>query len=218
MNARNSTPWNTAGNGRMTLLLNGFSDFRTSILSEIGAYTGNPDIAEVEALCLQALAGIKAEWHEKVAGPDKESVELFYNQSRGMLYELMWWHTLIEDLSPLAYVVALHFARLHGCGDYLDFGCGVGSGGLLFAKNGIKTTLADISSVALDFSSWRFSKRALSARHIDLKECALPENSFDFITAMDVFEHLVQPEKTVHDLWKALQAGRVPVRPLPRRG
>ena len=62
------------------------------------------------------------------------------------------------------------------------------SGGLLFAKSGIKATLAD-KSAALDFSSWRFFKRGLSARHIDLKECALPENSFDFITAMDVFEH-----------------------------
>jgi SAM-dependent methyltransferase len=189
------------------LLLNGFSDFRTSILSEIGAYTGNPDLKGVETLCLHALARVKGEWHEKVAGTDKESVELFYNQSQGMLYELMWWHTLIEDLSPLAYVVALHFARLHGCGNYLDFGCGVGSGGLLFAKSGIKATLADISSAALDFSSWRFSQRGLSARHIDLKECALPENSFDFITAMDVFEHLVQPEKTVHDLRKALRPG-----------
>ena len=86
-------------------------------------------------------------------------------------------------------------------------GGGVGPGGLLFAKNGIKASLADINSAALDFSSWRSSKRGLSARHIDLKECALPENSFDFITAMNVFEHLVQPEKTVHDLRKALRPG-----------
>ncbi|MGP8089337.1 MAG: hypothetical protein ACLPUX_04470, partial [Syntrophobacteraceae bacterium] len=72
------------------LLLNGFSDLRASILSEIGAYTGNPDLKEVETLCMQALARVKGEWREKVASPDKESVELFYNQSQGMLYELMW--------------------------------------------------------------------------------------------------------------------------------
>ena len=64
----------------------------------------------------------RREWHEKVAGPDKESVELFNYQSQGMLYQLMWRHTPIEDLSPLACVVALHFNRLHGCGNYLDFG------------------------------------------------------------------------------------------------
>ena len=131
-----------------------------------------------------------------------------FHKCQELYTELMWWHTLIEDLSPLAYVVALHFARLHGCGNYL-ISAVIGGlrGGLLFAKSGIKATLADISSAALDFSSWRFSKRGLSARHIDLKECALPENSFDFITAMDVFEHLVQPEKTAHDLWKALRPG-----------
>jgi SAM-dependent methyltransferase len=195
------------GEWEKALLLDGFSDFRTSILSEISSYTENPDLRDVEKLCLQALARIKGEWHETVTSLDKESVEIFYNQSQGMLYELMWWHTLIEDLSPLAYVVALRFAQLNGCRDYLDFGCGVGSGGLIFAKSGFGATLADISSVALDFSAWRFAKRGLSARHIDLKLNTLPENSFDFITAMDVFEHLVQPEKTVNDLWKALRPG-----------
>ena len=195
------------GEWERALMLDGFTDFRMSILSEISAYTGNPDLHDVEDLCLQALARIKREWHETIASPDKESVEVFYDQSQGMLYELMWWHTLIEDHSPLAYVVALRFSRLHGCRDYLDFGCGVGSGGLLFAINGHNTTLADISSVALDFSAWRFAKRGFLARYIDLKQNTLPENSFDFITAMDVFEHLVQPEKAVNDLWKALKPG-----------
>ena len=52
-----------------------------------------------------------------------------------------------EDLSPLAYVLALRFAQQHGCQSYLDFGAGVGSGGLLFARHGLQTTLADISSL-----------------------------------------------------------------------
>ena len=119
------------------------------------------------------------------------------------------WHPLIQDLSPLRPPTWSHCIS-PGCTDAGTISIsavGWASGGLLFAKSGIKATLADISSAALDFSSWRFSKRGLSARHIDLKECALPENSFDFITAMDVFEHLVQPEKTAHDLWKALRPG-----------
>jgi hypothetical protein len=32
-----------------------------------------------------------------------------------MLYELMWWHTLNEDASPLAYVTALRFAQQREC-------------------------------------------------------------------------------------------------------
>ena len=53
------------------LLLDGFSDLRASILSEIGAYTGNPDLNEVEALCMQALARVKGEWREKSPAPIK---------------------------------------------------------------------------------------------------------------------------------------------------
>jgi SAM-dependent methyltransferase len=189
------------------LLLNGCPDLRQSLLSEIGSYLGKQDLSEVETLCSRALADIRGEWHEKVANVDEKSVETFYDESQGMLYELMWWHTLLDDLSPLAYVVALKFAGQHGCRSYLDFGSGVGSGGILFTRNGLSATLADISSTALNFSSWRFARRNLEARHIDLKEDRLPENSFDFITAMDVFEHLVDPTKTVRAVWSALKKG-----------
>ena len=100
---------------------------------------------------------------------DQDSVENFYNESEAMIYELMWWHTLSEDASPLAYVTALHFAKMHGCRSYLDFGAGVGSGGILFARHGLDVTLADISSPMLDFSQWRFRLRGLSAHFVDLK-------------------------------------------------
>jgi hypothetical protein len=49
----------------------------------------------------------------------------------------------------------LHFARQYGCQCYLDFGSGVGSGGILFARHGFEVTLADISSTLLGFSPWR---------------------------------------------------------------
>jgi mycofactocin glycosyltransferase len=195
------------GDWEKALLLNGHTDLRQSILSEICSYLGKQDLCEVETLCSRALADIRGEWHEKVVSVDEKSVETFYDKSEGMLYELMWWHTLIDDLSPLAYVVALKFAGQHGCKSYLDFGSGVGSGGILFARSGISVTLADISSTALNFSSWRFAKRNLQARHIDLKEDRLTENGFDFITAMDVFEHLVDPTRTVRTLWAALKQG-----------
>ena len=71
-------------------------------------------------------------------------------QSQATMYELMWWHTLVDDNSPLAYVTALQFgpaARV----SYLpvDFGAGVGSGGILFARHGFAVTLADISSTTV---------------------------------------------------------------------
>jgi 2-polyprenyl-3-methyl-5-hydroxy-6-metoxy-1,4-benzoquinol methylase len=187
------------------LLLQGFNDLEASIAFEIGLYTGSEDVEEVKRRCLDALSNIKVEWQRNVRDLSKESVERFYGDSRAMLYELMWWHTLTEDLSPLAYVNAMQFAEQHGCRDFLDFGSGVGSGGILFARHGFNVALADISSAALDFGRWRFERRNLPAVHIDLKESALPEASFDFITAMDVFEHLVDPVEAVQAISRALK-------------
>jgi SAM-dependent methyltransferase len=124
-----------------------------------------------------------------------------------MIYELMWWHSLSEDDSPLAYVTALHFAQMHGCRTYLDFGAGVGSGGIVFARHGLDVTLADISSAMLSFSQWRFGLRDLSAQFIDLKVGGLPGNAYDMLAAMDVFEHLVDPVQTVDELWRSLKPG-----------
>jgi len=189
------------------LLMDSLQDLAESILWELGEYTGNRDGEEIRRRCLHAVAHIKAEWHRNVKDVNRQSVERFYADSEAMIYELMWWHTLSEDLSPLAYVTALEFARGNGCRDFLDFGSGVGSGGILFARHGFAVTLGDISPVSLDFSRWRFERRRLRAVHLDLRDAVLPEAAFDFVTAMDVFEHLVDPGEAVGTLSRALKPG-----------
>ncbi len=44
----------------------------------------------------------------------------------------------------------------------------------------------------------------MNARIIDLKHQSLPSKAFDFVTAMDVFEHLVNPVATVDQIAEAL--------------
>src|SRR5207253_421114 len=98
------------------------------------------------------------------------------------IYELMWWHTLTDDTSPLAYVTALQVAERQAGRRSLDFGAGVGSGAVLFARHGFEVALADISSTLQRFSKWRLELRKLPARLIDLKATKLPSDAFDFIT------------------------------------
>ena len=192
---------------RDALCLKPYADLQESLLTELGTYVGCDDPAEIESRCHGALAALKEEWRSKVVACDAPSVEKYYAESQSVIYELMWWHTLADDISPLAYVTALHFARRHGCRRYLDFGAGVGSGGLLFAKEGLDVTLADISSPLQDFCKWRFGRRGWSADFIDLKTDNLPAGAFDLVTAMDVFEHLVDPVETAERLWQALVPG-----------
>lgn len=51
--------------------------------------------------------------------------------------------------------------------------------------------------------------RGIPATYIDLKTTDLPAEQYDFITAMDVFEHIAQPEKAIEPLVKALRPGGI---------
>jgi SAM-dependent methyltransferase len=192
---------------RTALLLDGRDDLKTSLLSEIAEHLPHHDPSTVEPRCRDAVGALAREWSEQVAAPDRISVERYYDRSETYVYDLMWWHSLVDDDGPLAYVTALDFATGRGCRDALDFGAGVGAGGILFARSGFDVTLADISSTLLHFGQRRFEARRLRARFIDLKTSALPSNGFDIVTAMDVFEHLADPVGAIDDIARALKPG-----------
>lgn len=176
-------------------------------LDELAMHFRGRDRAELERWCTDATGRLKADWHAG-GGNAAGAIERFYDENEGHIFDLMWWHTLRDDLSPLAYVVALDFARRHGCRDYLDFGSGVGSGAILFARHGLAVTLADISSTLLQFARERLARRGLPASFIDLKTSRLPvTGTFDIITAMDVFEHLTDPVGTVDQLAATVKPG-----------
>jgi len=188
------------------LLRNGETDLRTSLLHEIADYYKIPEVSEVERRCRNAVGTLRREWEEGVRSPDRATVESFY-ESPATVYDLMEWHSLLEDNGALAYVLGLDIAQSYDVGSCLDFGSGVGSGALLLICSGIEMTLADISTTLLKFARWRINTRGLQAHFVDLKEKPLPTAEFDMILAMDVFEHLVDPVKTVNQLWKALKPG-----------
>jgi len=191
------------------LRLSDEADLTQSLCRELGQLTGCEDLAKVQKRCRGAMKEMKADWEKTVQDGDEDSVVTYYDQSTAYAYELMWWHTLEEDDSPLAYVCALHLALKHGCRNSLDFGAGVGSGALLFHHYGANVALADISSTLLDFAERRLKARQVPATYIDLKSTPLPEAGYDFITAMDVFEHIAEPEETVTTLAAALQPGGI---------
>jgi len=190
------------------LILEGREDLRQSLLSELAEYLGCVDLAALESSCKDATRALSDDWRRMVDPADTKSIERFYDQGQGYLFELTWWHTLVADHGPLAYVLALNFARQRQSGPrYLDFGGGVGAGVLLFARHGFHVSHADISSTLLRFSQWRMERRGLAAEFIDLKDAPLPSDAFDVITAMDVFEHLPDPVKAVDRLAIALKRG-----------
>lgn len=193
---------------KKALILPGQDDLVSSTLIEIGRWRHIENLSEVRRRCVQALAAAKARWQQSVKTTvDAATVQEYYDTGDEHIEELMWWHTLEDDNSPLAYVTALELARSVGCKSYLDFGAGVGSGGLLFQQHGFAVTLADISGVLQSFCKYRFHARGRDAVFIDLKVSSLPDDRYDFITAMDVFEHLVDPVRAVDSLSRCLKPG-----------
>jgi mycofactocin glycosyltransferase len=192
---------------RDALALAGEPDLETSLLREVAAYAGTADLAAVRDRCRRASEALKDQWETTVDAGDRSSVERFYHASDAYIYELMWWHTLADDESPLAYVTALDFGNRHRCRRYLDFGSGVGSGAILFARHGYSAALADISAPLLEFARTRLTRRGIAAQYIDLTRDRLPAASFDLVTAMDVFEHLAEPEAVVDALAEAIVPG-----------
>ncbi|HEY5742729.1 MAG TPA: class I SAM-dependent methyltransferase [Terrimicrobiaceae bacterium] len=191
------------------LLLPGENDLKHSLCLELGKLESCDDLAAIEQRCRMAMLKMKEEWNEGFREDDKEFTIRYYDLSTNYAYELMWWHTLVEDRSPLAYVAALHLALQNGCKQSLDFGAGVGSGGLLFFRHGLTVALADISSTLLDFCRRRLAARSVPASFVDLKTDELPSGKYDFITAMDVFEHIAEPEKVIDSLAGALLPGGI---------
>ena len=133
------------------LLCDGEIDLRTSLLKEVGAYYHASDLTEIDRSCNLAVDTLKSEWITTVDPRRRSRIESFY-ETKTHIYDLINWHTLRDDSGPLAYVVALQIARAHSVRSCLDFGSGVGSGGLLFCRADIDTTLADISTTLLDFA------------------------------------------------------------------
>lgn len=180
-------------------------NLRETLLNELQEYFSIDRQMAVER-CRSATKSLCEIWQQSVDETNPSSIETFYS-NEVYIYELMWWHMLEEDASPLSYVVGLDLARSFSGRRYLDFGSGVGTGALLFLKHGFTVTQADVSSQMLAFAQWRVTKHAYKAAAIDLKVQQLPIDTYDFVTAMDVFEHLTDPLATVEALAKAIRPG-----------
>jgi len=74
----------------------------------------------------------------------------------------------------------------------LDYGCGIGSDGLLLLEAGYDVTFADFANPSTEYLRWRLGRRGLSAPVFDL-DTAPPPAGFDVAYAFDVIEHVDDP-------------------------
>ena len=202
------------------LALNPRAGLQVNLVGELAEYLGKPE-EEVLESC-QTGADVLAKAWRAAAPRTSEEVTAFYRQLDTYLYDLTWWHTLADDESALAGVEALESALDHRARAVLDFGSGIGSLGVLFARHGLDVTLAEINPTLSGYARWRFDRRGLSGHFLDVGSEALPEAAFDFVSAIDVLEHLPDPRSTLRLLAATLRPGgtlfvRLPLEADPSR-
>lgn len=74
----------------------------------------------------------------------------------------------------------------------LDYGCGIGSDGLLLLEQGYEVGFADFANPSVDYLRWRLERRGLEAPIYDL-DTQPPPPGWDAAYSFDVIEHVDDP-------------------------
>jgi SAM-dependent methyltransferase len=111
----------------------------------------------------------------------------FYRTSTGYLYNLTAFAMTGTKLPYLAELVR----RVPPGARLLDYGCGIGSDGLLLLEAGYRVEFADFENPSVEYLRWRLRRRGLDAPIHDLA-VEVP-GGFDAAYAFDVIEHVDDP-------------------------
>jgi 2-polyprenyl-3-methyl-5-hydroxy-6-metoxy-1,4-benzoquinol methylase len=135
-------------------------------------------------------------WHyqeqldaEFAAAPDEGA---FYRGSVGYLYNLTAFAMTGTKL-PYLQELTRHVppgSRL------LDYGCGIGSDGLMLIAAGYRVEFADFRNPSTEYLRWRLARRSLSAPIHDLDDDV--PGGYDAAYAFDVIEHVRDPFPLLH--------------------
>jgi SAM-dependent methyltransferase len=123
---------------------------------------------------------------------DREFAEVgnedrFYRTSTGYLYNLT---AFAMTGTKLPYLNELT-RRVKPSARILDYGCGIGSDGLLLLDAGYDVEFADFDNPSIRYLRWRLARRGLEAPIHNLDQ-GVP-GGFDAAYAFDVIEHVEDP-------------------------
>ena len=111
----------------------------------------------------------------------------FYRTSFAYLYNLTAFAMTETKVPYLRHLMA----HLPYGARVLDYGCGIGSDGLMLMEAGYRVEFADFDNPSTEYLRWRLKQRGLDAPVHDI-ERAVP-GGFDAAYSFDVIEHVEDP-------------------------
>ena len=160
-----------------------------TLYEELAEYTDAP-VELVELRCQGAGAELAWLWRQGF----HESATEFYASTDLYIFDLTFYQTMLKQHG--AHEGFGHLFPRPGV-KVLDFGGGIGEWTIVAAKKGCEATYLDVhDSETMEYAQWRFAKHGVKPRILtDLD--GPPDEPFDLIVAMDVFEHLEEPQPLV---------------------
>jgi 2-polyprenyl-3-methyl-5-hydroxy-6-metoxy-1,4-benzoquinol methylase len=177
-----------------------------SMVAELAQYLKLPNEV-VAAACASGETRVAEGWNTRSLHKGSEPNEIveFYRTTQSYLFDLTNFNSEYPHTAALDALVDL--ARNRRLTHVLDFGAGIGSVGIFFARNGFDVSLADVSEPLQQYVKWRLTIRALKGTIINLNQEQLPVGVFDIVTAFDVLEHLPRPAETMRILARSIKLG-----------
>ena len=118
----------------------------------------------------------------------------FYRSSHAYLYNLT---AFAMSGTKLPYLDILT-SRVPRGSRLLDYGCGIGSDGLMLLEAGYRVEFADFDNPSTAYLRWRLRQRSFDALVHDLDQ-GVP-SGFDAAYAFDVIEHVPDPYAFLHEM------------------
>lgn len=122
------------------------------------------------------------------------SEEDLYRTSRAYLYNLT---VFAMSGTKLPYLEIL-MRHVPPGSRILDYGCGIGSDGLMLLDAGYRVEFADFDNPSTAYLRWRLAARSIDAPVYDLDK-GVP-GGFDAAYSFDVIEHVPDPYAFLHEL------------------
>jgi len=180
----------------------GTTQLLSDVVEEIQPYLGW-DISQVLGALFKGRELMKDEWNTR-SPQGRDEVVNFYKETENYIFDLAWWH---RDFGRKQLTTAaIDICRQNRSRKILDFGCGTGQDGILFAEAGFDVTLGDLPGKTFDYAKWRIEKSGLD---IDFVNSDGLTERYDAILCFDVLEHIWEPGEIVKYLYQHLSDGGI---------
>jgi len=151
----------------------------------------------VEARCLNSSVELAWAFEEQKANPIK-----YYRESDLYIFNLTRYQARLQNSNYHQWFQKVAQDKEFKKG--LDYGGGIGETTICAITAGVEEmTFVEIAkSKTLDYATWRFKKHKVLDKIKIVNEGFKIKEDYDFIIAMDVFEHLENPQPVIEQIAK----------------